>query len=85
MRPDRLGKLVDLTGNFVAPTVPADLEQLMTSVQEEIFAPVLLVIPYDTLDSALQMVNGSRYDLTSSTSGMGDGSDPVDRRRHGLG
>ena len=60
------GGAIDRPGYFVAPTVLADLEQRMTAVQEEIFGPVLSVVPYRTLDAALQMVNDSRYGLTAS-------------------
>jgi phenylacetaldehyde dehydrogenase len=45
--------------------VLADLEQRMSAVQEEIFDPVLSVVPYRTLDAALQMLNDSRYGLTA--------------------
>ena len=60
------GQAVDLPGYFVAPTVLADMQQRMTCVQEEIFGPVLCVVPYDTTEQALQMVNDSRYGLTAS-------------------
>mgnify|MGYP000846239399 FL=1 len=60
------GQAVDLPGYFVAPTVLADMQQRMTCVQEEVFGPVLCVVPYDTTEQALQMVNDSRYGLTAS-------------------
>lgn len=60
------GQPVDLPGYFVAPTVLADMQQRMTCVQEEVFGPVLSVVPYDTTEQALQMVNDSRYGLTAS-------------------
>jgi len=60
------GQPVDLPGYFVAPTVLADMQQRMTCVQEEIFGPVLSVVPYDTTEQALEMVNDSRYGLTAS-------------------
>ncbi|WP_437882241.1 aldehyde dehydrogenase family protein [Pseudomonas sp. LRF_L74] len=56
----------DLPGYFVQPTVLANLKQDMTSVQEEIFGPVLSVLQFDDVEQALGMVNDSRYGLTAS-------------------
>ena len=38
----------------------------MTSAQEEIFCPVLSVLPFDDIEQAVAMVNDSRYGLTAS-------------------
>ena len=56
----------DLPGYFVQPTVLANVQQSMTSVQEEIFGPVLSVLSFDDIDQAVEMVNDSRYGLTAS-------------------
>lgn len=56
----------DLPGYFVQPTVLTDVQQSMTSVQEEIFGPVLSVLSFDDIDQAVEMVNDSRYGLTAS-------------------
>ncbi|MGG2396598.1 aldehyde dehydrogenase family protein [Pseudomonas sp. SH1-B] len=56
----------DLPGYFVQPTVLSNLQQNMTNMQEEIFGPVLSVMPFDDLEQALTMVNDSRYGLTAS-------------------
>lgn len=56
----------DLPGYFVQPTVLANVQQSMTSVQEEIFGPVLSVLSFDDVDQAVEMVNDSRYGLTAS-------------------
>ncbi|WP_231570192.1 MULTISPECIES: aldehyde dehydrogenase family protein [Pseudomonas] len=56
----------DLPGYFVQPTVLSNLQQHMTSVQEEIFGPVLSVLPFDDVEQALDMLNDSRYGLTAS-------------------
>lgn len=60
------GNRVEQPGYFVQPTVLANLQQHMTSVQEEIFGPVLSVLPFDDIELALGMVNDSRYGLTAS-------------------
>lgn len=53
-------------GFFVQPTVFADVDNSMTIAQEEIFGPVLCVIPYDTEDDAIAIANDSVYGLAGS-------------------
>jgi betaine-aldehyde dehydrogenase len=53
-------------GWYVEPTVFADVDNGMTIAQEEIFGPVLAVIPYDTEDDAVRLANASRYGLSGS-------------------
>jgi len=53
-------------GYFVEPTVFADVDNSMTIAQEEIFGPVLSVIPYDTEDDAIAIANDSVYGLAGS-------------------
>ncbi|SPM30574.1 aldehyde dehydrogenase [Mycobacterium terramassiliense] len=53
-------------GWFVQPTVFADVDNSMTIAQEEIFGPVLVVIPYDDEDDAVRIANDSRYGLAGS-------------------
>jgi betaine-aldehyde dehydrogenase len=60
-RPDGLD-----SGWFVTPTVFADVDNSMTIAQEEIFGPVLAVIPYDTEDDAVRIANDSPYGLAGS-------------------
>jgi acyl-CoA reductase-like NAD-dependent aldehyde dehydrogenase len=50
-------------GFWVKPTLFADVDNSMTIAQEEIFGPVLVVIPYDTEDEAVRIANDSRYGL----------------------
>lgn len=50
-------------GHYVAATVLADVDQDATVAQEEIFGPVLSVIPFRDEDEALQIANNSRYGL----------------------
>jgi aldehyde dehydrogenase (NAD+) len=50
-------------GWFVEPTVFLDVDNAMTIAQEEIFGPVISVIPYDTVEEAVRDANDSRYGL----------------------
>lgn len=51
-------------GWFVKPTVFSDVVPGMTIEQEEIFGPVLAIIPYDTEDEAIRIANGTVYGLS---------------------
>jgi acyl-CoA reductase-like NAD-dependent aldehyde dehydrogenase len=53
-------------GYFVAATVFADVRPEMTIAQEEIFGPVLSVIPYRDETEALEIANGTRYGLAGA-------------------
>ncbi|MFL6239247.1 MAG: aldehyde dehydrogenase family protein [Actinomycetes bacterium] len=53
-------------GYYVQPTVFADVRPDMTIAQEEIFGPVLSVIPYDDEDEALRIANDSAYGLSGA-------------------
>ena len=50
-------------GYFVRPTVFSDVTPDMTIAQEEIFGPVLAIMPYDTEDEAIEIANGTVYGL----------------------
>ena len=50
-------------GYFVRPTVFSDVRPDMTIAQEEIFGPVLSIIPYDTEDEAVEIANDTVYGL----------------------
>ncbi|MER2220577.1 MAG: aldehyde dehydrogenase family protein, partial [Rhodococcus sp. (in: high G+C Gram-positive bacteria)] len=50
-------------GNFVAPTVFGDADDSMSIVQEEIFGPVVVALPFDTLDEAVERANATPYGL----------------------
>ncbi|MDV7246436.1 MULTISPECIES: aldehyde dehydrogenase [Rhodococcus] len=54
------------TGYFVEPTIFADVDNSMTIAREEIFGPVLCVIPYDSVDEAIKIANDSDYGLAGS-------------------
>ncbi len=51
------------TGFFVKPTVFSDVRNDMTIAQEEIFGPVLSIIPYDDEDEAVRIANDTIYGL----------------------
>ena len=53
-------------GWYVEPTVFADVDNKMTIAQEEIFGPVLSVIPYATEEEAIAIANDSEYGLGGS-------------------
>jgi aldehyde dehydrogenase (NAD+) len=51
------------TGWYVEPTLFADVDNSMTIAQEEIFGPVLVVIPFDDEDDAVRIANDTVYGL----------------------
>jgi acyl-CoA reductase-like NAD-dependent aldehyde dehydrogenase len=51
-------------GNYVTPTVFADVDNSMRIAQEEIFGPVLVVIAYEDEDDAVRIANDSEYGLS---------------------
>ena len=59
-RPEGMNK-----GYYVRPTVFADVTPDMTIYREEIFGPVLSIIPFDTEDQAIEMANDTVYGLTN--------------------
>ncbi len=50
-------------GYYVRPTVFSDVRSDMTIAQEEIFGPVLVIIPYEDEDDAVRIANDSDYGL----------------------
>jgi aldehyde dehydrogenase (NAD+) len=58
-RPDGLD-----TGYFVKPTVFAHVSNTMTIAREEIFGPVLSILPYDDVDDAVRIANDTPYGLS---------------------
>jgi acyl-CoA reductase-like NAD-dependent aldehyde dehydrogenase len=50
-------------GFYVQPTIFSDVRTDMTIAQEEIFGPVLSIIPYDTEEEAIEIANDSAYGL----------------------
>lgn len=54
------------TGYFVAPTIFADVDALSELGQEEVFGPVLAVIPFTDTDDALRIANATPYGLSGA-------------------
>jgi 5-carboxymethyl-2-hydroxymuconic-semialdehyde dehydrogenase len=53
------------TGNYIAPTVFADVPPDARIFQEEIFGPVVAITPFDTDEQALELANGVKYGLAA--------------------
>ena len=69
------------TGWYVEPTLFADVDNSMAIAQEEIFGPVLVMIPFDDDDDAVRIANESAYGLSGMiTSGSLDRAKAVARR-----
>ena len=62
-RPDGLDK-----GFFVRPTVFTNVQNDMSIAQEEIFGPVICLIPYNDIDEAIKIANDTQYGLSSMIS-----------------
>lgn len=60
-------------GYFVRPTVFADATNQMTIAREEIFGPVLTIMPFDTEEEAIRIANDTPYGLTNYVQ-TGDGA-----------
>ena len=70
-KPDGLNQ-----GYYVKPTIFADVNNDMTIAREEIFGPVLSILPYDSEDEAVQIANDTEYGLSGYVS-----SSDLDRAR----
>ena len=62
-RPEGLG-----TGFYVKPTVFAGVKNSMTIAREEIFGPVLAILPYETEEEAIAIANDTPYGLSGYVS-----------------
>ncbi|MBQ2064351.1 MAG: aldehyde dehydrogenase family protein, partial [Firmicutes bacterium] len=60
---DRNVEGTNAKGFFINPTIFADCTNDMRIAQEEIFGPVLTVIPFDTEEEAIQIANDTTYGL----------------------
>jgi len=69
------------SGYFVRPTVFSEVTSEMTIAQEEIFGPVLVLIPYDDEEDAVRIANDSIYGLAGGVwSGDAEHAKKVARR-----
>ena len=71
-RPEGLNR-----GHFVRPTVFADVSNDMTIAREEVFGPVLSIIPFETEEEAVAIANDTPYGLTNYV----ESDDPERRNR----
>jgi alpha-ketoglutaric semialdehyde dehydrogenase len=63
---NRLDKGEYQHGWFIEPTVFIDVDPKMRIAQEEIFGPVVSIIPCEDLEDAIEIANGIEYGLSSS-------------------
>ncbi|MDG4839742.1 aldehyde dehydrogenase family protein [Micromonospora sp. WMMD967] len=68
------------TGAYVQPTIFADVDPTSPIAQEEIFGPVLTIIPYADEDEAVAIANSTPYGLTSGVFGEPEHALAVARR-----
>lgn len=54
------------TGYFIAPTVLSDVRPNMEIAQEEVFGPVLAILPYEDEEEAVAIANGTRFGLSGA-------------------
>jgi vanillin dehydrogenase len=62
-RPVLVGKIV---GNLASPTILADVKPNMTVAQIEMFGPAVCVMPFETLEEAIEIANNSRFGLSGA-------------------
>jgi aldehyde dehydrogenase (NAD+) len=60
------GSRVGDRGYFVAPTVFADVQDNMKIAQEEIFGPVMSIIPFENLEEVIERANNTMYGLAAA-------------------
>lgn len=73
--PDKAGK-----GYYIDPVVFSDVDNSMTIAQEEIFGPVLSIIPYTNKKEAIKIANDSRYGLAAAVFGQEEEARQVARQ-----
>ncbi|MGH7291986.1 MAG: aldehyde dehydrogenase family protein, partial [Myxococcota bacterium] len=59
------GRDTGLTGNFVRPTVLTGVTEEMNILRQEVFGPVVIVLPFDSEEEAVRLANDSQYGLAS--------------------
>jgi aldehyde dehydrogenase (NAD+) len=74
-RPDGFNR-----GYYVKPTVFAGVNNSMTIAREEIFGPVLVVIPYESEEEAISIANDTPYGLSAYVQGSEEKARKVARR-----
>ncbi|MFJ6653106.1 NAD-dependent succinate-semialdehyde dehydrogenase [Microbacterium sp. NPDC091313] len=80
------GSPVDGPGTFYEPTVVADVQPGSDILREEIFGPVLAIVPFDTEDDAVRLANDTEYGLVSYvfTENLARGQRMIERLETGM-
>lgn len=80
------GKPVDGPGTFYLPTVLSDVQEGSDILREEIFGPVLAIVPFDDEDEAVRIANDTEYGLVSYvyTESLSRGQRMIERLETGM-
>ncbi len=80
------GTALDGPGTFYEPTVVTDVQPGSDILREEIFGPVLAIVPFDTEDEAVAIANDTEYGLVSYvfTESLSRGQRMIDRLETGM-
>src|SRR5690606_9070942 len=80
------GQAIEGAGTFYQPTVVSDVPFGSEILREEIFGPVLAIVPFDTEDEAVQIANDTEYGLVSYvyTENLGRGQRMIERLETGM-
>ncbi|MFB8388307.1 NAD-dependent succinate-semialdehyde dehydrogenase [Microbacterium sp. NPDC055910] len=80
------GARIDGDGTFYQPTVISDVQAGSEILREEIFGPVLAIIPFDTEDDAVRLANDTEYGLVSYvfTENLARGQRMIERLETGM-
>lgn len=57
------GRRLDRPGHFLAPTILADVDPASPIAREELFGPVLCIIPFDSAEEAVSIANSTEFGL----------------------
>ncbi|HEX5728220.1 NAD-dependent succinate-semialdehyde dehydrogenase [Microbacterium sp.] len=80
------GSAIDGPGTFYEPTVVVDVQPGSDILREEIFGPVLAIVPFDTEDDAVRLANDTEYGLVSYvfTESLARGQRMIERLETGM-
>jgi succinate-semialdehyde dehydrogenase/glutarate-semialdehyde dehydrogenase len=80
------GERVEGEGTFYEPTVITDVQPGSDILREEIFGPVLAIVPFDTEDDAVRLANDTEYGLVSYvfTESLARGQRTIERLETGM-
>lgn len=60
------GEVIDHGGKWMRPTVVIDVNHEMAIMREETFGPVIAVMPFDTVEQAIELANDNDYGLAAA-------------------